>query len=204
LEQLQHYVQTMKLLHLQPSQHRMDLQPLLELIGFLSHVSFHYPVEAEQFAEGMISVLRNQSAGLDPEVRMAFCKALIVLRNHKVVPPLDVLQLSFELVKCEDKPLRKFIFGAVISLLRKVGKEKRDQKLLSKIQSFLFAKLKDSRSIVARTAELILIGAYRKDLLRDAKTANAIAECCFHKVARMQVSFLRQTTSPLLANSHVI
>lgn len=45
VEQLQHYKQTMKLLQLQPSQHRMDVQPLLELIGFLSHVSYHYPGE---------------------------------------------------------------------------------------------------------------------------------------------------------------
>uniref|UniRef100_A0A914ZVM1 Protein SDA1 n=2 Tax=Parascaris univalens TaxID=6257 RepID=A0A914ZVM1_PARUN len=191
VEQLQHYMQTMKLLHLQPSQHRMDVEPLLELIGFLSHVSYHYPKDAKQLAEGMVSILRSQSVGLNCEVRMAFCKALVVLRNHKVVPPLDVLELFFELLKCSDKPLRKFIYGAVISQLRRISKEKRDQQLLSRMQSFLFAKLKDSRSIVARTAELILIDAYRKDLLRDAKTANAIAECCFHKVARIQATAMR-------------
>uniref|UniRef100_A0A0M3IKB9 Protein SDA1 n=1 Tax=Ascaris lumbricoides TaxID=6252 RepID=A0A0M3IKB9_ASCLU len=37
----------------------------------------------------------------------------------------------------------------------------------------------------------ILIDAYRKDLLRDAKTANAIAECCFHRVARIQATAMR-------------
>ncbi|VDK55870.1 unnamed protein product [Anisakis simplex] len=191
LEQFQHYVQTIKLLHLQPSQHRMDIEPVLELIGFLSHVSYHYSEEAKQFADGVISLLRNQGAGLDPEIRMALCKALVVLRNHKVVAPLDVLQLFFDLVRCEDKSLRKFLYGAVISQLRKFGKEKRDQKLLSKMQSFLFAKLKDSRSIVVRTAQLILIDAYRKDLLRDAKTVNAVAECCFHRVARIQAAAMR-------------
>lgn len=37
------YVQTMKLLHLQPTQHRLDMQPLLDTIIFLGGVAQYYP-----------------------------------------------------------------------------------------------------------------------------------------------------------------
>lgn len=190
VEQFQHYLQTMKLLHLQPSQHRMDLQPFLELINFLSYVSFRYPAEAKDFADSVLSILRIQSTGLDPEVRMSFCKAVVVLRNRKVIPALDALELFFELVKCEDKILRKFIYGSIISQLKKLSNGRRYQKLCE-IQKFLFAKLKDSRSIVARTAQLVLVDAYRKSFLRDEKSANAIAECCFHKISRIQIAAMK-------------
>lgn len=82
---------------------------------------------------------------------------------------------------------RKFLFGSIVAQIKRIHSEKKDQRLITTLQSFAFAKLKDSRSIVARTAQLVLIDSYRKGLWRDAKTANAIADCCFHKIARMQV-----------------
>lgn len=43
VEQFHHFQQTMKLLQLQPAMHRMEIQPLLELVTFLSGVAFCYP-----------------------------------------------------------------------------------------------------------------------------------------------------------------
>ena len=37
---------------------------------------------------------------------MAFCKALIPLRNKQFVDTVELLELFFELVKLEDKHLR--------------------------------------------------------------------------------------------------
>lgn len=190
-EQFQHYLQTMKLLQLQPMQHKADIVPFLELVNFLAQVAANYPEEAKEFAENMLSILRSHSRGLNPEVRMAFCSALVVLRNRKMVPPLELLEVFFELVKCDDKHLRKFIYGSVISHLRKLKNGKYDQRLIGRMQAFLFAKLKDSRSIVTRTAQLVLVDAYRKNFLRDAKTANAVSECCFHRVPRIQMAALK-------------
>lgn len=191
MEQFQHYQQTMKLLHLQPMQHKADLVPFLELINFLAHGASYYSDETKEFASNIMSVLRSHSAGLNPEVRMAFCKALVVLRNKKLAAPVELLELFFELVKCPDKQLRRFVYGSVVSHLRRLKNGKSNQKLIGRLQSFLFSKLKDSRSIVARVAELVLIDAFRKNILKDAKTANAVSECCFHKLSRLQVVALR-------------
>ncbi|GMR58810.1 hypothetical protein PMAYCL1PPCAC_29005, partial [Pristionchus mayeri] len=191
LEQYEHFMQTIKLLHLQPVQHRMDVQPLLDSITFLSGVVVFFKEEAKAFGDQMLTVLREQATGLDPHVRMAFCKALIPLRNKNFIEPLTLLELFFELIKLEDKHLRKFILSSISSHLKVICVQKKNLKLAGKIQNFCFAKLKDSRSIVVRCAQLILIDAFRKKYFRDTKTANAISEGCFHKVPKIQVAAIK-------------
>ncbi|EYC16267.1 hypothetical protein Y032_0034g2894 [Ancylostoma ceylanicum] len=191
LEQFDHYLHTMKLLHLQPQQHRMELQPLLESITFLSGLAKHYPEQAKEFSAHMVTVLREQGCGLDPHVRMSFCKALVLLRNQDLLDPMEFIDIFFELVKVEDKQLRKFILGSISSLLKRLYTQKKNMKLLGKIQNFCFAKMKDSRAIVARAAQLICIDAFRKKYWRDAKCANVIAEACFHKVPKIQVTAMK-------------
>nr|CDJ94908.1 unnamed protein product [Haemonchus contortus] len=191
MEQFDHYLHTMKLLHLQPQQHRMELQPLLESVTFLSGLAKYYPEQAKEFSAHSISVLREQGSGLDPHVRMSFCKALVLLRNQNLIDPLEFMDIFFELVKIEDKQLRKFIMSSISSLLKRLYHQKKNMKLLGKIQNFCFAKLKDSRAIVARAAQLICIDAYRRSYWRDGKCANVIAETCFHKIPKIQVTGMK-------------
>lgn len=190
-EQFDHYLHTMKLLHLQPQQHRMELQPLLESVTFLSGLAKHFKNDAKEFSGNMVSVLREQGAGLDPVVRMSFCKALVMLRNQNLMDPMELMELFFELVKVEDKHLRKFILGAISSHLKRLYNVKKDMKLLGKIQNFVFAKTKDSRAIVARAAQLVAIDAFRKKYWRDSKTANVVADACFHKIPKIQVTAMK-------------
>ncbi|MFH4976396.1 hypothetical protein AB6A40_003105 [Gnathostoma spinigerum] len=191
MEQFQHYLQAMKLLALQPSQHRMDLQPLLELVVFLSSVAWHYPKSAVEFAKSLLAILRQHGTGLVPEVRLSFCKGLVILRNRRIISALEVLEVFFELVRCQDKKLRQFIFGSTMAILKKLNSGRRDPKLYSKIQQFFFLKLKDSHAIVARTAQLVLVSSFRKGYWRDGKTSNALAECCFSKFPRIQVASMK-------------
>jgi hypothetical protein len=46
----------------------------------------------------------------------------------------------------------------------------------------------ESSQVSARVAQMALVDAYRKQYWRDAKTANALAECIFHRSQRIQVS----------------
>ncbi|KAK6108193.1 SDA1 family protein [Brugia pahangi] len=185
------YIKTIQLLRLQPSLNHADLQSLLELINFLASASSHYPKEGAEYAASIMEILSSRLTGLDPEIRVAFCKALVILRNRRIVDPLAVMDLFFTLVPCEDKNLRKFICGSIKALIKKLTLQYRDQKMLSKVRTFLFTKLKDSRSIVVRTAELVLVDGFRKGFLKDAKTANALAECCLHKISRIQIAAIR-------------
>ncbi|CAJ0586519.1 unnamed protein product, partial [Mesorhabditis spiculigera] len=188
--QYQYYLHTIKLLHLQPEVSKLDIQPLLDSIIFLQGVAQFYPTEAKSFSDTLLMILREQSTGLNPEVRLQFCKSLICLRNKNLVDPLVLTELLFDLTRIEDKRLRKFILAAVAAHIKRLS-IKRDGKTLGKMQNFCIAKLKDSRSIVARAAQLVLIDAFRRNFWRDAKTVNAVAECCFHKLPKVQIAAMK-------------
>ncbi|KAF1597770.1 UNVERIFIED_CONTAM: hypothetical protein FQV16_0001506, partial [Eudyptes robustus] len=188
-EQMTHFIELGKLLQIQPSMHRMDIQPLLELTTFLSGVAFCYPESAKLFGENLDQTLRAQGNALDPHVRLAFIKAVVTLRNRNLIDQEKTLNLFFDLLKCEDKPLRKFLLGAIIGFIRR--QHKKFNRADPKFQAFVFAKSKDSRAIIARCAELILIDAYRRQFWRDAKTANAISQCIFNKNTKIQVTAMR-------------
>uniref|UniRef100_A0A8R1HVC8 Protein SDA1 n=2 Tax=Caenorhabditis japonica TaxID=281687 RepID=A0A8R1HVC8_CAEJA len=191
LEQFNHFVQTMKLLHLQPEQTRQEMQSLMDSVLFLSGLAKHYPKEAKQFSDSLFQLLREQGAGLDAEMRMSFCKALVLLRNQDMIDPIELMEIFFELVKVEDKGLRKFLLSSISAHLKRIYHKKKDQKMLGRIQNLCFSKLKDSRSIVARAAQLVCIDAFRRKFWRDARTANVIADACFHKLPKIQVTSMK-------------
>uniref|UniRef100_A0A0N4ZTA4 Protein SDA1 homolog n=1 Tax=Parastrongyloides trichosuri TaxID=131310 RepID=A0A0N4ZTA4_PARTI len=190
-EQFEHFKQNMKLLNLQPTQHRMNLQPIIELVVFLSKTAIYYKNEAEEFGKLMINILTDQGPALHHNIRESFCESLLSLRNRKHIDTIELLTLFFELCKIEDKNLRKYILTAVVSMIKKLSKTNEDLKLKTKMQVFLFTKLKDSRSVVARLAQMILIDVFRRGFWKDIKTANAIGDCIFHKIPRIQVSGMK-------------
>uniref|UniRef100_A0A915DYR8 Protein SDA1 n=1 Tax=Ditylenchus dipsaci TaxID=166011 RepID=A0A915DYR8_9BILA len=49
-EQFHHFVQSMKLLELQPKMHRMGVEQLLEVVNFIASIAFNYPAKAKEFA----------------------------------------------------------------------------------------------------------------------------------------------------------
>ncbi|VDO33389.1 unnamed protein product, partial [Onchocerca flexuosa] len=152
------YIKTIQLMKLQPSLNHADLQSLLELINFLAATSSHYPKEGKEYAANIMEILNSRLTGLDPQIRVAFCKALITLRNRRIIDSLAVIDLFFTLILCEDKNLseKRGIFILFFDYL---------------------------------TFDIfpVLIDGFRKGFLRDAKTANALAECCLHKISRIQV-----------------
>lgn len=62
--------------------------------------------QSKQFAQNIIGTLSDQANGLDSDVRIAFCKALITMHNRKIITTRQLLPFFFELVKCDDKELR--------------------------------------------------------------------------------------------------
>lgn len=59
------------------------------------------------------------------------CKSLVLLRNKKLASPLEVLQLNFEMFRCADKELRKYLFTSTISYIKQICTKRRDFKLNS-------------------------------------------------------------------------
>ncbi|ERE91526.1 putative protein SDA1 like protein [Cricetulus griseus] len=105
LQQYNHYKSNMEIFKLQPNKPSKDLA---ELVMFMAQIGHCYPEHLSNFPQELKELLSYNHTVLDPDLRMTFCKALILLRNKNLINPSSLLELFFELLRCHDKLLRKF------------------------------------------------------------------------------------------------
>ena len=60
-----------------------------------------------------------------------FVKALILLRNKNLLTPTALLELFFELLRCQDKALRDFLQSHIVSDIKNVNAKRKNMKLNS-------------------------------------------------------------------------
>ena len=65
-------------------------------------------------------------------------RALILLRHRDLLTPVDLLTLFFDLLKCPDKTLRKFLRDHIISDIKGVNSKGKDVRLNTALQNFMF------------------------------------------------------------------
>ncbi|XP_076844981.1 protein SDA1 homolog isoform X2 [Brachyhypopomus gauderio] len=163
LQQHRHYQSNMQVFKHQPNKPNKDLA---ELVMFLAQVSHCYLTELSSFPKELTELLLNHHTLLEPDLRMTFCKALILLRNKDLIEPTSLLELFFELLRCPDKLLRKTL------------------------QNFMYTMLRDSNPIAAKISLDVLVELYKRNIWNDAKTVNVIVTACFSKVTKILVAAL--------------
>lgn len=125
-------------------------------------------------------------------MRNSFCRALILLRNKNLISPLDILELFFQLLRCPDKNLRKFLEEHIITDIKNMNSKHKDMKLNATLQNFMFSMVKDSNPKAAKMSLDIMIELYKKNIWNDAKTVNVIGTVgCFSKITKVMVAALK-------------
>jgi uncharacterized membrane protein YbaN (DUF454 family) len=59
----------------------------------------------------------------------SLCQALILLRNKGLMPPTSLLELFFQLFRCQDKLLRKTLYNYIVQDIKNVNQKHRNMKL---------------------------------------------------------------------------
>lgn len=185
--QRHYYESLLQAFKLRPTEHNKELD---DLVMFLAQVSHCYEEGMRQFPQQIVDLLKNYNTQLDPEMRMTFCRALILLRNKGLLQPTDLLELFFNLLRCQDKALRAFLKNHIIQDIKNTNAKRKDAKLNSTLQNFMFTMLKDSNLVAAKTSLDVMITLYKKNVWNDAKTVNAIATACFHKATKVLATAL--------------
>lgn len=189
LQQYQHFLSVLEIFRLEPDK---ENKSLCESIMFLAQVAQCYVEELKTFPQTIVDLLKTHSTTLDPEMRNTFCRALILLRNKNLISPLDLLELFFQLLRCPDKALRKFLENHIITDIKNMNAKQKDMKLNSTLQNFMYTMLKDANPKAAKMSIDIMIELYRKRIWNDAKTVNVIATVgCFSKVTKVMVASLK-------------
>ncbi|XP_053109001.1 protein SDA1 homolog [Hemicordylus capensis] len=188
LQQYRHYQSNVEIFKLQPNK---PSKKLAELVMFLAQVGHCYPKRLADFPQQLKELLSYNHTILDPDLRMTFCKALILLRNKNLINPTSLLELFFELLRCHDKFLRKTLYTHIVTDIKNVNAKHKNNKMNTTLQSFMYTMLRDSNPTAAKLSLDVMIELYGRNIWNDAKTVNVITTACFSKVTKIQVAGLK-------------
>uniref|UniRef100_A0A2P2I0T7 Protein SDA1 n=1 Tax=Hirondellea gigas TaxID=1518452 RepID=A0A2P2I0T7_9CRUS len=188
--QFVYYVDALEIFKLSPS--NKDFK-FYELVMFLAQVAQCYPDDEEvlEFPNEIVSLLRTQGPVLHPETRMGLLKALILLRNKNLLPPMLLIDVCFDLLRCQDKSLRKLLQLHIITDIKNINSKSKNMVLNRELQDFLSKKLLDNHAVAVKTALDVMIELYRKGVWRDKRNVNIIASACYSKVAKIMVTAIK-------------
>ncbi|KAG8196651.1 hypothetical protein JTE90_006561 [Oedothorax gibbosus] len=184
-QQHEHYKSLMELYKLNPHDYNENIE---DLVMFLAQLSTSFREDLKDFPNELIGILKEYGTVLDTAMRMTICKALILMRNRGFIPPENLITLFFELLRCKDKNLRKYLQVHIIADLKNINAKQKNLKVNTVVQNFMFKMLSGNNDIAAKMSLDIMIELYRKNIWRDAKTVNAIATGCFSKVNKVLVA----------------
>lgn len=188
-QQLAHFETTLEIFNLSPAQYSKKLD---EQAMFLAQIAQCYLNEMKIFPQKIVDVLKIHNTILHNDMRLALCKCLILLRNKNFVAPFDLLELFFQLLRCQDKYLRDFLKNHIITDIKNMNMKHKDMKLNSTLQNFIYSMLKDTNAKSAKLSIDIMIELYQKNIWNDSKTVNTIADIgCFSKVTKVMVASLK-------------
>ncbi|XP_041359788.1 protein SDA1 homolog [Gigantopelta aegis] len=188
LQQYRHYESNLQIFQLKPSQYSKTLD---ELIMFLAQISQCYSAELSEFPQQLKELLQRHSTVLDPTMRLCLVKALILLRNKNLMAATSVLELFFQLFRCQDKVLRKTLYSYIVNDIKNVNSKHKNVKLNKTLQNFMYTMLRDSNAVAAKMSLDVMIELYRRNVWNDAKTVNVITTACFSKVAKILVAAVK-------------
>ncbi|XP_028929783.1 protein SDA1 homolog [Ornithorhynchus anatinus] len=188
LQQYNHYKSNVEIFKLQPDKPSKELA---ELAMFLAQVGHCYPEHLADFPQHLKDLLRYNHTLLDPDLRMTFCKALILLRNKNLINPTSLLELFFELLRCHDKLLRKTLYTHIVTDIKNINAKHKNNKVNTVLQNFMYTMLRDSNVIAAKISLDVMIELYKRNIWNDAKTVNVITTACFSKVTKILVAGLK-------------
>uniref|UniRef100_A0A8B9UWP3 Protein SDA1 n=1 Tax=Anas zonorhyncha TaxID=75864 RepID=A0A8B9UWP3_9AVES len=188
LQQYHHYQSHVEIFTFQPDKPSKELA---ELVMFLAQVAHCYPDQMANFPQQLKDLLSYHHTVLDADLRMTFCKALMLLRNKNLINPTSLLELFFQLLRCHDKLLRKTLYTHIVTDIKNVNAKHKNNKVNTMLQNFMYTMLRDSNPTAAKISLDVMIELYRRNIWNDAKTVNVITTACFSKVTKVLVAGLK-------------
>ncbi|KAL2465542.1 ARM repeat superfamily protein [Abeliophyllum distichum] len=138
-------------------------------VMFLAHVTPFYPKQLAQFPKELAQFLKSSARSLPSGLRVHVTQALILLSNRKIVDIVETLELFMDLQTFGDRVLRNLAFSRVITGIRRMNQNHKNDPKNRALQNILFGMLQ---------------------VWFDDRTANAICMACFHVSSRIMTATL--------------
>uniref|UniRef100_A0A8C2YX40 Protein SDA1 n=1 Tax=Cyclopterus lumpus TaxID=8103 RepID=A0A8C2YX40_CYCLU len=187
-QQYRHYQSNLQIFKLQPDKPNKELA---DLVMFLAQVAHCYLEQLSTFPQELSGLLMSHHTMIESDIRMTFCKALILLRNKNLIDPTSLLELFFELLRCHDKLLRKTLYTHIVADIKNINAKHKNNKVNTTLQNFMYTMLRDSNPLAAKISLDVMVELYKRNIWNDAKTVNVITTACFSKVTKILVAGLK-------------
>ena len=185
--QYRHYTQLLKLFRMAPAEPAS--QEFQSLVQFMSHTQEHFSeVVRDEYVASIVSLLRTHGPLLHPSTRSQLVKALILVRNKGLVSAEELLPTLVSLFPIQDKSLRVLMSRHISSDIKAQNKKGRNEQFNRRIQNVLLNIVEQDDEVCAKRALVVFTDMWRRQVWRDARTANAIAAAVFHKSSSVGMS----------------
>uniref|UniRef100_A0A668VPF0 Protein SDA1 n=1 Tax=Oreochromis aureus TaxID=47969 RepID=A0A668VPF0_OREAU len=161
LQQYRHYQSNVQIFKLQPDKPNKELA---NLVMFLAQVGHCFPQQLSTFPKELSELLLSYHTVLEPDLRMTFCKALILLRNKDLIDASGLLELFFELLRCHDKLLRKTLYTHIVADIKNINAKHKNNKVNTMLQNFMYTMLRDSNPIAAKISLDVMVELYKRNI----------------------------------------
>ncbi|GJQ10809.1 hypothetical protein GpartN1_g2600.t1 [Galdieria partita] len=138
----------------------------------------------QQIYQDIIEILQRHGEVLDPGLRFQLVRTLATLAKSKAPDFINFLPCYFQLFRCTDKQLRKYLFQLIMKAVERAMEM--GSKLGSQCKSLIYQYLRSSHEKIAQKTLLLLVKLYAKGILSDASTCNVMSFCCFHENTKMK------------------
>ena len=146
-----------------------------ELLLFFSHLSHLFKKETEFIPKGLCKIISENYLTIPHEIRLSIVESLSILCKSGIISLLEIIPLFFNLMKCQDKILRKRLNDYIISSLTKANEKHKNLNINKNIQNFCEKLLQDSNKKLARKTLNIIVNLYQKKIWNDSRTINMLA-----------------------------
>ena len=162
-----------------------NIKNFKELLLFFSHISDSFPNELEFIRRDLPQIISDNYLIIPHEMRLSIVDSLNLLQKKNLLSPLITIPLFFNLIKCNDKILRKKVTDYIISNLKNINEKHKNSEINKKIQTLCEKLLRDSNQKLARKTLNIMIILYKKKIWNDSRLINCIANAISIKDIKM-------------------
>lgn len=159
-----------------------------DLIGFVSQMCTCYPKETKNFPSEISDLVMSHHNQLSPDLKQKIIQNLTMLRNKSVISPEFLVQTLFPiLISTESKGLRSQVYHSVITLLKNVNQNAKNQKVNKSVQALLFNLLTDEESN-GLWATKITRELWRRGIWDDSRTIEIMTHAATHNNIKVSSS----------------
>lgn len=153
------------------------------LLDFFAHVFEYYEADLKFLADSYQDLLRNFPEQLNRELRFKLAHGLVLFSRKGYWNEIVAIKFFLDLLALKDKEIRSLIFKHMVQLIDKVDHNGRKSEVHKELMDHITERSRDTDHGYSKNIFKLLVALMKKQIWKDSKAANLIAEGTYHDKA---------------------